>query len=275
MPGCECDTCEPQVSHTEPPPCTQHLLDAVPASCCRPGGARDWQPAVLLHQRLACHGLRQHRPAGGVRHDVVGARLAPRPAIHHRPALQRVCRPGGRRSLAGAGRRRRGPAGDARSLQQAAGRRAGGWVGGLCSCSIWHLPRLLPGPHPTRTSSAWMQGLSDKLAWYAALTGINLLMLIARLLQLLDFQVRWPLGCAAPMQCMGRCSLVCSVCWGAGRVTAHRSLAPWPTAAPAGCGDPLPGARRPRPAALWARVWPGLHRLRDACAPHFRQLNRR
>lgn len=34
-----------------------------------------------------------------------------------------------------------------------------------------------------------MQALSDKLAWYAALTGISMLMLIARLLQLMDFQV--------------------------------------------------------------------------------------
>lgn len=34
-----------------------------------------------------------------------------------------------------------------------------------------------------------LQSLSDKLGWYAALTGINLLLLIASMLALMDFQV--------------------------------------------------------------------------------------
>lgn len=46
-----------------------------------------------------------------------------------------------------------------------------------------------------------MQSLSDKLGWYAALTGINLMMLIARMLQLMDFQAshwyRIRVACAA------------------------------------------------------------------------------
>lgn len=44
-------------------------------------------------------------------------------------------------------------------------------------------------PRPSPVVPCAMQALSDKLAWYAALTGISMLMLIARLLQLMDFQV--------------------------------------------------------------------------------------
>lgn len=72
------------------------------------------------------------------------------------------------------------------------------WTGWARACTYvqYYVPILQThGSPPASAVCNSLQALSDKLAWYAALTGINLLMLIARLLQLMDFQVggagRW------------------------------------------------------------------------------------
>lgn len=46
------------------------------------------------------------------------------------------------------------------------------------------------GLHAMHAAVSRLQVLSDKLGWYAALTGFNLLLLVWRLLQTMDFQAR-------------------------------------------------------------------------------------
>lgn len=93
------------------------------------------------------------------------------------------------------------------------------------------------------------QSLSDKLGWYAALTAINLLLLIARMLQLMDFQVGGPRRRGA------------GAAGGCGEEGLHLSLTPhisihvlcWPGTTP----DRRPplGAPTPRPTRSRAWAW--------------------
>ena len=105
-----------------------------------------------------------------------------------------------------------------------------------------------------------LQSLSDKLAWYAALTGINLLMLIARMLQLMDFQVRVGWGGGSPTPVRWTAWLVCALGGAAQRVgglTALTSGQMWkgpggvgPSSEHSPAAGPSPGPPCPLPLPL-------------------------